>query len=164
MTQASPWLPNLILIADADGEWGRYCEMVYGRFVQDFLSSQPTFMGKHIRCRRDPIYDNKEAGFWHCVSEGRDELTRTPDFRRCERIGWARAVIENASDPKVDVWIRRNGGENRIHFWYNEEYLVVLGERGRTYQLITAFCTEYGHSIRNRRKERAANQRLMPPF
>jgi hypothetical protein len=158
------WLPKLLLLSESGGDWNKYCANVYDAFLSDFVASQPTFRGKWIRFRKDPICQNKEAGFWHCISEGRDEQNRTPDIARCERIKWVRAVIENASDPRVEVWERRDGSECRIHFWFDERYLVVLGERGRIYQLITAFCTDRNHTIRNKQRERDRCKRLTPPF
>ena len=157
MSTASAWLPALILLSDHGGDWQRYIDAVYGVFNRDFLASQPRFQGRWVRCRRDPIIDGKEAGFWHCTSEGRDEVSRTPDMRRCERIAWVRATIENSADSSIDVWVRDDGRRgHRTHIWFNEEYLVVLGERkaGSRYQLVTAFCTDREHTIRKKRKER----------
>ncbi len=84
-------MPALLTLADCNGNWDDYCNKVYELFRADFLETQPKYLGWWVRCRRDPIYDGKEAGFWHCVSEGREEDARTPDLRRCERIRWVRA-------------------------------------------------------------------------
>jgi len=154
MNGGSDWLPPLVVLADYDGDWKRYIEAVFADFFRDFIQSQPQFQGKWVRCRRDPIYDGKEAGFWHCVSEGRDEDERTPDLRRCERIGWIRAVIEHADDSSVDVWTSKKKRTLRIHLWYDESYLVVLGIRKGYYQLITAHCTDRRHTQQRLRRER----------
>ncbi len=155
-----PWLPALLTMEDHDGAWETYLESVYGVFQQDFIQDQPKFRDCWVRCRRDPIEQNKEAGFWHCTSSGRDEENRNPEFRRMERIAWVRAIIENAVPPDVEVWIRRDGSEPRWHLWFREEFMVVLGERVRRrdgfryFQLITAFDTPYEHQKAKRRKER----------
>jgi hypothetical protein len=156
MSEGSDWLPSLIRFEDYDGNWEKYINAVFAVFYRDFIETQPRFLGKWVRCRRDPIVDGKEAGFWHCVSEGPDEEQRTPDLRRCERIGWLRPVIEHGNEAGVDVWRQRKGGDWRVHVWYQESYLVVLGERGRYYQLITAFCTDREHTRRKKRRERDA--------
>ena len=117
--------------------------------------------GKWVRCRRDPIYDGKYAGFWHCVSEGSDEANRTPDLRRCERIGWVRAVIVNAdSASEIDSWENQRQGEPRNLLWFREEYLVVLAQRTRKHdgfqylQLITAYHTPEKSRRKKLRTER----------
>ena len=158
MSEGKDWLPSLIRLEDYDGNWDKYINAVFAIFYHDFIETQPRFAGKWIRCRRDPIQDGKEAGFWHCVSEGADENQRTPDLRRCERIAWVRKVIEHANDADVDVWMQRKGRDQRIHIWYQETYLVVLGERGRYYQLITAFCTDREHTKQKKRRERDASR------
>lgn len=166
MSAAPAWLPVLILLEAYGGDWRRFIDAVYAVFHRDFIALQPQYQGKWVRCRRDPIYDGKEAGFWHCTSEGPDEADRAPDLRRCERIAWVRAVIENSVDALIDVWVRDDGRKGRAaHIWFNEEFLVVLGERqsGKRYQLVTAFCTDRPHKILKKRKERDAYKRLTPP-
>ncbi len=170
MSAAPAWLPPLVSLNDHGGNWQRYIDAVYAVFYHDFIASQPRYNGLWVRCRRDPICDGKEAGFWHCTSEGRDEVQRTPDLRRCERIGWVRAVIENAADASVDVWPSVRGSETRWVLWFGEEFLVVLAprpwkaERPRYMQLITAHCTLTEHEKRRLRKDRdEARKRQTPP-
>lgn len=153
-------LPPLLELSDFDGDWKRYIDTVFGEFHRDFLSSQPKLNRRWVRCRRDPIYDGKEAGFWHCTSEGPAEDERIPDLRRCERIRWIRYAIEHDEVVGVDHWTNRRGNEIRHLFWVNEEFLVVVGERIRKrdgfqyMQLITAYCTMEESRKRKLRKER----------
>lgn len=157
---SDPWLPNLILLSDHGGSWRDYIDAVHAAFQRDFVTSRPLFLGYPVGYRRDPIYDGKEAGFWHCTSEGQNEDDRTPDFRRCERIGWVRAIIENANAPGIDMWSKRHSGETRTLIWYREEFLIVLAlrsnrtTRSEYYQLITAYCTMEVHRRRKLRRER----------
>lgn len=163
MTDLPSWLPALV---ENPGDWDEFVRRVYAVFRRDFVESQPRFRGGWVRCRRDPMHDGKEAGFWHCISEGCDEDLRTPDFRRCERIGWIRAVIEHWSASGVDAWIRDDGRKGRaVHLWWCEQFLVVLGERqgGCRYQLVTAYCTDRQHTIKKKRRERDSSKRLTPP-
>ena len=152
------WVPQLILMADYGHSFPPYIEAVYAIFRQAFIATQPQFQGRWVRCRRDPIYDGKEAGFWHCTSEGQQEDERIPDIRRCERIRWLRAVIENHTDDRIDVWHNELRGDMRYSLWFNEEYLIVLGDRRHTWQLITAFTTDQEHRRRKLRKERDESQ------
>ncbi len=161
MSDDTSWLPPLILLNDYGGDWSRYVNAIYERFEQDLLTNQPKYDGKWVRCRRDPIYDGKYAGFWHCVSEGSSEANRTPDLRRCERIGSVRAVIVNAdSTREIDSWKNERQGEIRNLLWFREQYLVVLAERTRKHdgfqylQLITAYQTLEESRKRKLRVER----------
>lgn len=154
MSDMPDWLPEIVCLADHGGQWEAYIEAVFSIFHRDFIQMHPRLRGCPVTCRRDPVFDGKEAGFWHCVSEGKDEANRIPDLRRCERIGWIRAVIENPSAPQVEMWRCRKNRGWRTYLWLNESYLIVLGDRHRYYQLITAFCTDRGHTIRRLRAKR----------
>lgn len=155
MTAVPDWLPALIVMADHGHSWDKYINAVYAVFHRDFVQTQPQFCGGWVRCRRDPLFDGKEAGFWHCVQEGADDEQRTPDLRRCERIGWIRATIEHSDQTVIDLWQTDKRGDLRQYLWFDEQYLVVLGSRGqRKWQLITAFCTDRSHTIRKLRRER----------
>src|SRR5438132_13304737 len=107
------WVPPLILMADHGDSWQPYIKAVYAVFRRDFIDSQPRFRGRWVRCRRDPIYDGKEAGFWHCTSEGKSEDERLPDIRRCERIAWVRGVIDHCSDSRIHTWQTDKRGDVR---------------------------------------------------
>lgn len=164
MNESSPWPPPLIQLEHYGGDWRQYISAVYSAFHHDFIRTQPQLDGLWVRCRRDPICDGKEAGFWHCTSEGQDEANRAPDLRRCERIKWIRAIIENAGGSDVDRWTNRRGSEVRHPLWFREEFLVVLAERIRSrdafryYQLITAYCTQEENRKRGLRRERDAHR------
>ena len=152
MSDADDWLPALTRLADVGGDRAEYIEQTYAIFRRDFVESQPRFQGLWVRCRRDPIEeDGKEAGFWHCVSEGPNESDRVPDLGRCARIAWIRAMLENSGKAGIDVWKNDRQGDERTLVWYREEFLVVLAIRRRTrdafryYQLITAYETKEGH-------------------
>lgn len=158
------WLPPLIELSAAGGVWAAYCQLIYDRFLADFIASQPRHLGLPVKCRRDPIFEGKEAGFWHCVSEGPNESTRIPDTKRCERIAWVKAIVENSHDPDVLSWENDHRGDRRQYFWFKEAYLVVLGVRKGYFQLITAFCTDREHTRRKLRADfKASIKKLTPP-
>lgn len=153
MHEAPDWLPELL---DFAGDWSSFVEHVYDSFCNDFVSGAVTFRGVRIGVRRVPESQGKGSGFWHCVSEGRNEDDRVPDLDRCRRIRWIRAVIENAEAPEVDHWTNKRRGETHHLLWYNEDYLVVLAERTGYFLLKTAYLTDREHTRRKLRAERDA--------
>jgi len=160
VTNNPKWLPALILLDDFGGNWSNYVEAVYAVFQCDFIKTQPRFRNFWVRCRREPLEQGKEAGFWHCISGGPNETERKPEPRRMERIGWVRAVIEHDNTPAVDVWQVMRGTDLRSCIWFNEEFLVVLAWRVRKpsgfkyWQLVTAYDTPEENRKRQLRKAR----------
>jgi len=153
MSNDSDWLPPLIKMEHANNVWADYCEMVYQAFTIDFVASRPQFEKMPVRCKQQPFSQGKEAGFWHCVSSGKTEKERVPDCCRCERIRWARSIIEHRGDNRVKNWSTDARGDMRCYLWFNDEYLIALGKRNGHYQLITAFCTTFEHNRRKLQKE-----------
>jgi len=153
------WLPETIELSDHQGNWRAYEAAVYAAFMTDFVSSKPLFRGKALALKRHPVVKDKEATYWHIISDGKDEQDRIPNLRRCERIKWAKAVVEHADDPAVKIWVVPNGSEKRIHLWLEEAcYLVVLAQR-QTYIIFwTAFYIEHAHQARKYQKAYDAYQ------
>ena len=149
------WLPALVTLGAHGGNWAAYEAAVYAVFRRDFITSAPTFQGLRIGLRRDPKYKNREWAFWHIVQEGDKEEYRTPDLRRCERIGWIRAIIEHATDPQVKVWENDRHGKRRILLWLDSQnFLVVLAPHENRYaMLVTAYPTDRGHTRRKLQQE-----------
>lgn len=151
------WLPELITLESFNGEWPAYLESIYRLFHRDFVTTKPMFRGIKLRLKRHPEYDGKSATFWHFISEGSNEAQRTPDLRRCERIKWPRAIIENESDSRLKIWSEERNGNKRIHIWFElERYIVVLDDRREYILPWTAFHIEHPHQARkyNKRFER----------
>lgn len=69
-----------------------------------------------------------------------------PDFRRCERISWPKPIIEHDADRAIKVWVNRRRGERRICLWFEQEnYLVILADRGQYILPWTAYLVEQPH-------------------
>lgn len=157
MTEQFGWLPPLALFEEYGGDWDRYLEAIYAFFKQDFIVSKPAYNGVKLALKRHPVIQNKEATFWHIISEGDSEADRIPDMRRCERIRWPRPVIEHSADATIKIWSNERRGEKRICLWLEDaEYLVILAERKGYILLWTAFMVEQEHTKRKLRKEYAA--------
>ncbi len=138
------WLPPQILYSDFNGDWNAYLDAIYQCFKKDFLdpvARQALFYdGQRIALRRHPLVRGKEASFWHLISTGDIEEERIPDIDRCERISWARALIDNAGDPSIKRFENRRGSNTNICLWLEcSDYLVVLGKRSGYLLLLTAY-------------------------
>ncbi|WP_295396147.1 hypothetical protein [uncultured Thiodictyon sp.] len=154
MTNAPNWLPPLVLFGEHGGDWDAYLNAIYAYFKQDFVDSQPVFQGRRLGLKRHPQTHGKEATFWHMIQEGAIEEDRTPDFRRCERIRWPRPIIEHDTDPAVKVWRNQRGREERVCLWFEQEnYLVILADRGNYVLPWTAYLVEQPHRQRKLLKE-----------
>jgi hypothetical protein len=148
------WLPPKILLSDFGGDWTRYEAALYAVFCRDFKGDKIYFRGQPLGLKRHPLLDGKEATFWHFITEGHIEAKRTPDLRRCERIGWPRAIIERAEDPALKVWDNERGGERRTCLWLeSEDYLVVLEVRNGYVLPWTAYMVTREHQKRKLQKE-----------
>jgi hypothetical protein len=157
--QNNCWLPPIEEFNDYGGDWNNYEKMLYSIFKKDFLDSKPTFERKPVNIRRYPKVGDKEQTFFHITTQDSSKNgERIPDMRRCERIRWVRAFIENYNcDPTkcidcngVKVWEEdtKKGSGKRVHLLLEEERFMVVLERRDTYNLlITAFYFEHAHSL-----------------
>lgn len=140
------WLPTLVKLDDHDGEWCRYEDAVYAVFRRDFIESRVVFRSDSVRIGAQRI-DEKERTFWHVTSEGNVESNRTPDLRRCERIGWVRAIIDHECDPAVLSWPEVRGRNFRHVLWLKDRlFAVILEKRPGCWWLWTAYPTDRRHT------------------
>jgi hypothetical protein len=132
-------LPELMRM---DGEWDSYEERIYDCFCSTLVDNAPYFRAKRVSCQYDPSSKGKHHCFWHCISEGDVEEDRTPDLRRCERVGWIAWMIENSDTcEEVCVIHQKRGRNDRVVILHKEErFAVVLNEGRRNCALVTAFC------------------------
>ena len=157
MTEQIAWLPALAMFEEYGGDWDRYLDALYAFFKRDFIDSRPAYNGVKLALKRHPVIQNKEATFWHIISEGNSEADRVPDMRRCERIRWPRPVIEHSGNASIKIWANERRSEKRICLWLEDaEYLVILAERKGYILLWTAFTVDQEHTKRKLRKEYAA--------
>jgi hypothetical protein len=153
-------LPDLIKLESHNGCWKDYIEAVYKVFKKDFIEDRTFYKNTIVALRKYPLLKDKEACFWHLTSQGKTEEERTPDLRKCEKIGWIKPIIEFAKDKDIKFWKskRKKGSssvyEDRICLCYGDwEYLVVLADRGDYILLWTAYPIDYGHTRRKLEKE-----------
>lgn len=157
------WLPKQEYFTDYNQSWYEYEKALYDIFKQDFKDSYPIFEGKKVFIRKEPMENGKEEAFFHITCQDyMKNQNRVPDFRRCERIRWVRAFIENYNcDPSkcencagVKVWDEPYKSTSRVHILLEEErYMVVLERRSSYCILITAFYFDHEHSLKKKLKK-----------
>ncbi len=154
MTQLPEWLPTLVNFKDYGGKWEPYCEVLYEYFKHDFIESRPKFGGRMIQLKRHPLFQGKEATFWHITHEGIIENQRTPDLRRCERIRWPRPIIERPiiehnCNGVIRCWPEKKGKDESIVLWIHElDYVVILRVRKGYILLWSAYYISYDNKKR----------------
>jgi len=151
------WLPDMVYLHTFRGDESQFIKTLYTYFTEDFIQSSPCFRQTRLGLKRLPLRNGKEATFYHMTTCGHDEDNRELEPKRCERLRWARPVIEceefsNSSDVKI--WKSKRKGETRINLWLEEaNYFVVLAQRKGYILPWTAFCIEYKHQKLKKQRE-----------
>ena len=156
------WLPDLIPCTDWT-KFDEYEEKIYQIFKGDFIDTHPSFQGTPVKIRYQPYHNGREEAFFHITSqEYAHDGERLPDNKRCERIRWVRAFIENhecddiCPEPcdGVKVWYEMYRNYRRYHLLLEEENYMVLIEKRQSYTLlITAYYFDHPHSMRKQLKK-----------
>jgi len=143
------WLPDLVPFETYGGNWNKYVNALYDFYKKDFIEDKPTFRGKKLRIRKYPQFKNKDRTFWHIIQEGKIEVERIPDIRRCERIRWPKPMIEHYNYKEIKTWEDYRRGEIRICIWFESvDYLVVLAKRKKYILFLTSYPTDRNHTRR----------------
>lgn len=147
-------LPPMILLEHYGGHFLGYYEAVYQAFRADFIDRPASFRGVRLGLKKYPLVDGKEATFYHMTHEGADEANRTPDMRRMERIVWPKPIIDSSECNELKVWKNKRGRDTRVLIWHEEEnYLVVLNDRGDYILPWTAYLVIHEHKRRKLKSE-----------
>ena len=149
-------LPPRILYTDFGSDCNRYKAQLLAVFRRDFMEPPyAEFRGLPIFFDPRPDYYGLPKRLWHCLSEGEDRYTREEDrvvqFDRCERLSWARPLIELAESGSVPNWTMRDGRRTDGYIATDDfAYVVVLKrtERDQCWYLATTYCPN------RRRRER----------
>ena len=97
-------LPIIIELSEYGGNYSSYINAVYAIFHKDFIRHKTSFGSHELQMKFNPMYQERAYTFYHMTHEGKVESERTPDLRRCERIGWARPCIENVESWSLKFW------------------------------------------------------------
>ncbi len=147
-------LPEIIELNDYNGDFHKFLDAAYAAFKEDFVYRKPIYRGQRLGLKKYPMYQDKEATFWHMTSDGDDEENRQPDLRRLERIKWPAPLINNSTYPDLKVWENVRGRNSNILIFHEDEsYLVVL-RKGNGYLLPwTAYIVEHNARRKKLMKE-----------
>ncbi len=146
MAEIPDFLPPII---DLRGSWEEILERLYAVFCRDFKTGAIYHRGMRI------IYDNrilpdgckKEEGFWHTVSrKDRDSGERLIDYRRAERLPWARPTMESPERNEIRVFDYDHGTKDigvRRYIWLAEyDYVLILQKKKKAMFWITAYYVD----------------------
>lgn len=129
-----------------EGAWDKILEMLYSVFTADFKQNTARHCGLNVRYddRILPDGRGKEEGFWHVISKG-PASQRSIDFRRGERLPWARPMMENDQRTELKVFDYDHGARDRgirRYIWLKDfNYALVLQRKKNTFFWVTAFYT-----------------------
>jgi hypothetical protein len=84
---------------------------------------------------------NREHSYWHAVTEGNPEATRTMAIsERLERVPWMRPILDGW--PTCKVWWESRESSQHWNIWHaNARYVVIVKELSNGYLLKTAYPT-----------------------
>lgn len=166
------WLPELVDMEDFP-DWMAYEDELYRIFRKTIVEGCPTFGGLPVRIRRHPMEFGREEAFWHVTCQDyAKEGQRLPDIRRCERIRWVRAFIDNCECRKpvcvecngMLIWSAPYRSTRRVKILLEEErYVVILEPRREYVLLITAYYVDHDHSLRKLVKEYEGEKQRRAP-
>lgn len=172
MSSSSDWLPDLML-EEHYPDWDTYEAALFQTFFNNFHVNPPSIKGMGFRLLAEPKVNGRHHTFWHFISvdtyQGCPQEKRVIRKERCERIGWARAILDKVGTDEVCAWKEIIGGHARPHIALPDfSYLVVLELRtesatGNSYAaLVTAHDIEYPRQREHLRK-RWEKYRKKPP-
>ena len=162
MIQRPEWLPPMI---NVNGDFNTVIRRLYDIYERDFKHGAVMFGRNPVICNQRVLPGEQyEEGFWHLVTRT-DQKTkdRLFDPRRAERLPWCGAILSNANESEIKLWVYREGkGRLRTYAWLEQlDYVVIVEQRptarGNTAFLITAYHVD-GPSVR-RSLQRKYDQR-----
>jgi len=133
-------------ILDLQGTWEEILGRLYAVFSRDFKASKVKHRGMRIiyNGRVMPDGHGKEEGFWHVVSrQDRSSGERLIDYRRAERLPWARPLMESAERDEIKVFDYDHGVKDigvRRYVWLADyDYVLILQKKKRALFWVTAY-------------------------
>jgi len=159
---SAPAFPPDIL--DSSGSWEAFLTRLYAVFTRDFKQHRALHQGLTVTYDGRVLPDGMgmEEGFWHVITKD-DPASgqRLPDYRRAERLPWARPSLESPLRSEIRVFDYDHGAKDkgiRRYVWlHNHDYVLILVKRKKAFVWITAYHvgSERGRAdLQHRYKER----------
>lgn len=149
MCQLPGWLPPMFEMSP----WSEsLMELLYALFKRDFIDNQANYADYPVWFFPQKDRDKEEI-FWHLVEREDPPKSgnRYPDFRRSERLPWARPMLDNLSEPDVLHWDYEEGNRDiHTYVWLKDhDYLIVMKKyKNGQRRLITAYYLNYDNARR----------------
>lgn len=152
MADLPDFLPPIL---DLGGTWEEILDRLYSVFHHDFKESAVRHSGVRVIFdgRIMPDGQGKEEGFWHVVlRKDTDRKERLIDYRRAERLPWAKPMMESTTINEIRVFDYDHGTKDvgvRRYVWLADyDYVLILQKKKRAMFWVTAY---YIDSDRGRR-------------
>jgi hypothetical protein len=146
MCKVPDFLP---LILDLNGTWEEILGRLYNVFCCDFKNGSVYHCGLRIIYNSAILPDGygKEEGFWHVVSrKDRNSGDRLIDYRRAERLPWARPTMESPKKSEIKVFDYDHGKKDvgvRRYIWLVEyDYVLIFQKKKNVLFWITAYYVD----------------------
>ena len=167
------WLPDMFYV----NPWtpGTYDEL-YIIFCRDIRDHDLRYMQNEVWIFPD-MEDGREKLFWHLTTRSvksrkiprrkkkfypankiYSKEGRSLDLRRCERLPWVRALIENAKEPEVLAWDYEEGDLTiKTYVWLRDLDFVVIMKKysDNKRRLITSFYVDKGYKRKDFKRKYA---------
>lgn len=151
MSNLPDFLPRIL---DLQGTWETILSQLYNIFCKDFKASSVKHCGMRVLYDKRILPDScgKEEGFWHVISKRDDKSSeRLVDYRRAERLPWARPMMESTVRREIKVFDYDHGVKDtgvRRYIWLEDyNYVLVFQKKKKILFWVTAY---YVTSDRNR--------------
>ena len=158
------WLPDIVCV----DPWtqGTY-DLLYDIFCRDIRDHDLRYAENEVWIFRE-MEDGREKIFWHLTTRSVKKIKiprrkkkfypkgqtytdedRYPDLRRCERLPWIRASIENAWEPEVLAWDYEEGDSTiKTYVWLKGYDFTVIMKKypDDKRRLITSFYIDKSYT------------------
>jgi len=155
-------------ILNLNGTWEEILELLYNVFKSDFIDSTPYHdnIPVSVNTTIKPDGRGKEEGFWHVISKNDSHSqARLIDYRRAERLPWARPMMESPPRKEILVYDYYEGTKDkgvRRYIWLKDyDYVIILQRKKKAYFWVTAFYIDKKWKRRDLQKKYEKRQR--PP-
>lgn len=111
-------MPDKLFLSDYGGNYSTYIDAVYSVFEKDFIRRKAYFGSWPLQMKVHPEFQDRAYTFYHMTHKGNVENERVPDFRRCERMPWAKPTVEILPQKgEVKCWEQTRSGKHRVCIW-----------------------------------------------